>query len=111
MHHSDRGCQYSSGSFRHLFGNSHNTQSMSRADNCFDSASSIESFWATLKTECFDRLIPPACAQACCMVFDDIETFYNPVCKHSSLGILSFVAAKTHTPTITLHLRVHFPEQ
>lgn len=88
LHHSDRGCQYTSGSFRHQLGTQRITQSMSRAGNCYDNAT-IESFWATLKTECFNGLIPATRAQAHSMVFDYIETFYNPVRKHSSLGMLS----------------------
>ena len=34
------------------------TQSISRKANCYDNAS-IESFWATLKAECFGSFIPP----------------------------------------------------
>uniref|UniRef100_UPI00378390C0 integrase core domain-containing protein n=1 Tax=Prosthecobacter sp. TaxID=1965333 RepID=UPI00378390C0 len=64
------------------------TQSMSRKANCYDNAS-MESFWATLKAECFGSTVPTTRSQACSMVFDYIETFYNPVRLHSALGFQS----------------------
>ena len=86
LHHSDRGCQYTSHAFRHQLQEHDITQSMSRAGNCYDNAA-IESFWATLKAECFGGAIPATRAQARAMIFDYIETFYNPKRKHSSLGL------------------------
>jgi putative transposase len=50
---------------------------------------SMESFFATLKTECFQNRIPNNRAQAQAMLFDYIETFYNPKRLHSSLGYRS----------------------
>ena len=61
---------------------------MSRTANCYDNAA-MESFWATLKAECFASTIPATHAQATSMIFDYIETFYNPVRLHSSLGYQS----------------------
>ena len=55
IHHSDRGCQYTSSEFRHRLSLCHITQSMSRKANCYDNAA-IESFWATLKSECHDSI-------------------------------------------------------
>ena len=52
----------------------------------------MESFWATLKAECFGTTIPATHAQARSMLFDYIETFYNPVRLHSALRFLSPVA-------------------
>ncbi len=49
IHHSDRGSQYSAGSFRSLLNSNGVTQSISRRANCYDNAA-MESFWATLKT-------------------------------------------------------------
>src|SRR5215469_8544021 len=49
----------------------------------------MESFFATLKTECFQNRIPKNRAQARAMLFDYIETFYNPKRLHSALGYLS----------------------
>ena len=88
LHHSDRGCQYTSESFRHRLELCGITQSMSRQGNCYDNAA-MESFWASLKAECFGSILPATRAQARLMVFDYIETFYNPVRLHSALGFLS----------------------
>ena len=88
LHHSDRGCQYTSATFRHRLHMSRITQSMSRKGNCYDNAT-MESFWATLKAECFGTTIPATRAQAHLMVFDYIETFYNPVRLHSALDFQS----------------------
>ena len=88
LHHSDRGCQYTSATFRQRLNRCHITQSMSRKGNCYDNAA-MESFWATLKAECFGSSLPATRAQAHLMVFDYIETFYNPVRLHSALGFQS----------------------
>jgi putative transposase len=88
LHHSDRGCQYTSAGFRSDLSLRGIHQSMSRRGNCYDNAA-MESFWATLKAECFGRTVPATRAQARMMVFDYIETFYNPARLHSSLGFQS----------------------
>lgn len=88
LHHSDRGCQYTSADFRQRLNLRQITQSMSRKGNCYDNAA-MESFWATLKAECFGSTLPATRAQARLMVFDYIETFYNPVRLHSALGFQS----------------------
>ena len=88
IHHSDRGCQYTSAHFRRRLALCSITQSMSRKANCYDNAT-MESFWATLKSECFGSFIPPSRAIAHSMIFDYIETFYNPVRLHSSLNFQS----------------------
>ena len=58
LHHSDRGVQYASGAMRALLAESGATASMSRRGNCYDNAM-MESFWATLKAECFAAARPP----------------------------------------------------
>ena len=66
LHHSDRGCQYASEEFRRFLADNEITQSMSRKGNCYDNAV-MESFWATLKTECFENFhngIPASRQQA-----------------------------------------------
>jgi putative transposase len=88
LHHSDRGCQYGSTKFRRSLALRGITQSMSRTANCYDNAA-MESFWATLKAECFGATVPATHAQANSMIFDYIDTFYNPVRLHSSLGYQS----------------------
>lgn len=88
LHHSDRGCQYAAGSFRSLLKSQRVQPSMSRKANCYDNAA-MESFWATLKTECFGGHLPATRQEAHRMVFDYIESFYNTRRIHSSLGYLS----------------------
>jgi len=91
LHHSDRGCQYTSAEFRRRLELRGITASMSRTAKCYDNAT-MESFWATLKAECFGTTVPATRAQARSMVFDYIEIFYNPVRLHSALGFKSPVA-------------------
>ena len=100
VHHSDRGCQYSSHAFRSLLAKHHAACSMSRKGNCYDNAM-MESFWATLKTECFGSKIPETREQARLMIFDYIEGFYNRTRLHSALGYqspLDFEAPQRHKP-------------
>ena len=49
---------------------------MSRKANPYDNAI-MESFFATLKTECFQNQIPKSRREAKLILFDYIETFYN----------------------------------
>ena len=98
LHHSDRGCQYTSAAFRRRLELSSITQSMSRKANCYDNAA-IESFWATLKAECFGSFIPASRSIAHAMIFDYIETFYNPIRLHSSLNFLSPIAFESSLTT------------
>lgn len=88
VYHSDRGSQYASRACRTLLAQNKAQQSMSRRGNCYDNAM-MESFWATLKTECFGDFIPATRAEAKSMIFRYIEVFYNRQRKHSSLGYLS----------------------
>jgi transposase InsO family protein len=88
IHHSDRGCQYASHHYRNQLSSAGITASMSRTGNCYDNAT-MESFFATLKTEVFYRTISDSRRQAELMVFEYIETFYNSRRMHSSLGYKS----------------------
>jgi putative transposase len=74
--------------FRRVLDKHQVAASMSAKGNCLDNAT-MESFWATLKTECFGDEIPRNRAHAQSMLFDYIETFYNPKRLHSSLGYRS----------------------
>jgi transposase InsO family protein len=87
LHHSDRGVQYASSACRALLAIYQMEASMSRKANCYDNAL-VESFFATLKTECFAEQ-PLTHQQARLMIFDYIETFYNPKRLHSALGFKS----------------------
>jgi putative transposase len=91
VHHSDRGCQYTSLAFGRRLAESGLLPSMSRAGNCFDNAVA-ESFFATLKRELVerpDRAPWPTRAAARVALFDYIEAFYNRRRRHSTLRYLS----------------------
>jgi putative transposase len=91
VHHSDRGSQYASELFRDFLAREDVEQSMSRKGNCYDNAL-MESFWATLKTECFNNFrdgIPATRQQARQQLFRYIELFYNCKRLHSALGYCS----------------------
>jgi transposase InsO family protein len=85
LHHSDRGVQYAAAAFVQLAAVWGVTRSMSRTANPYDNALA-ESFVATLKTECLAGQIPPTRAAAKLLLFDYIETFYNPHRRHSALA-------------------------
>ena len=91
LHHSDRGVQYASGAMMALLAEQGATASMSRRGNCYDNAM-MESFWATLKTECFAGERPTTRQTAKLKIFDYIEGFYNRHRLHSSLSYLSPLA-------------------
>ena len=84
IHHSDRGSQYAADLFQLALRSWQVTPSMSRKANPYDNALA-ESFVATLKTECFAS-IPPTKAVARLLIFDYIESFYNPRRRHSALA-------------------------
>jgi transposase InsO family protein len=86
--HSDRGSQYASGAYRQLLEKIRAVPSMSRRANCYDNAM-MESFWSTLKAECFASYLPATHREARTLIFEYIETYYNRVRLHSSLGYQS----------------------
>ena len=88
MHHSDRGCQYTSENYRQALGKAGITVSMSRKGNCWDNAVA-ESFFATLKTELVYRSFWQTRADLRAAVFQYIEVFYNRRRLHSSVGYKS----------------------
>jgi transposase InsO family protein len=63
LHHSDQGSQYASYDYRQLLADHQVQMSTSRRGNCFDNAL-VESFFATLKTECVRGLVYPSRAHA-----------------------------------------------
>ena len=92
VHHSDRGVQYACHDYAAALAAAGIVGSMSRRGNCYDNAA-MESFWSTLKTETgLDAAVPISRRAAELIVFDYIETFYNPTRRHSSLDYLSPVA-------------------
>lgn len=91
LHHSDRGVQYASRAMAALLAKSGAAASMSRRGNCYDNAM-MESFWATLKAECFHGPRPATRQIAKLQIFDYIEGFYNRSRLHSGLGYQSPLA-------------------
>lgn len=91
IHHSDRGCQYTSRDFQELLKTRGILVSMSGTGNCYDNAA-MESFFHTLKTEHVYFEYYPTREQAKISIFDYVEVFYNRKRRHSTLDYLSPVA-------------------
>jgi len=86
--HSDQGVQYACTAFRNLLKEYKFIQSMSGRGNCYDNAV-VESFFHTLKTELvyFETYYTREDARN--SIFEYIETYYNRVRLHSTLGYCS----------------------
>jgi transposase InsO family protein len=84
MHHSDRGCQYTSRAYRAALASLCITVSMSRKGNCWDNAVA-ESFFGTLKNELVYRRRWATRLELRAALFEYIEVFYNRRRLHSSL--------------------------
>lgn len=84
LHHSDRGCQYTSEAFQKIMRTTNITCSMSRTGCCYDNAVVERFFWSLkhewTKFEQFENL-----EDARKSVFKYIETFYNPERIHQNL--------------------------
>ena len=63
----------------------------------------METFFATLKTECFGERVPKNRAEARALLFDYIETFYNPQRLRSALGYLSPLEFERYLTRATNH--------
>jgi len=85
LHHSDRGCQYTSSEYQRALLKRGIAVSMSRKGNCWDNAVA-ESFFSTLKTELIHRRSWATRAQLRIAVLDYIESFYNRKRIHSSIS-------------------------
>jgi putative transposase len=88
LHHTDRGSQYTSRSYRGVLQHYGSDLSMSRKGNCWDNAV-IESFFATLKAELCDRKKFKSRQEAKTEIFEYMEVCYNRQRLHSSLGYVS----------------------
>ena len=100
LHHSDRGCQYTSDAYQQTLTTLGITCSMSRSGNCYDNAVAERFFWSLkhewTKHETFHDL-----EAARMSVFKYIEVFYNPVRLHQSLGYKSPMQFETdHAPVL-----------
>jgi len=85
LHHSDRGCQYASISYRERLDALGIAVSMSRRGDCYDNAV-VESFFGTLKQELVHDARWADLAAARAAIHDYVEVFYNRQRLHSSIG-------------------------
>jgi putative transposase len=88
LHHSDRGFQYGSQTYRALLDGSKALRSMSRKGDCYDNAA-MEAFWSTLKNELIYPEPLSSRKEATSALFQYIEIYYNRHRLHSSLGYQS----------------------
>ena len=97
--HSDRGSQYASEHYRRRLEEERITCSMSRRGNCWDNAP-MESFFASLEKELVHDEDYATRDEATASIFEYIETFYDRVRRHSSLGYVAPAAfERTHNQT------------
>jgi transposase InsO family protein len=89
--HSDRGGQYAGNIFRKLIGGHKLLQSMSGVDNPYDNAF-MESYFSRFKAELLQGGAFEGLDNARAEIFEYIETYYNPIRRHSALGYISPVA-------------------
>jgi len=88
IHHSDRGCQYTSIDYRSLLDKHHMTGSMSRRGNPYDNAVA-ETFFRALKTEWVSRFSYGTVREAYNSLYRYIEVFYKYQRLHESLGYVT----------------------
>ena len=88
MHHSDRGCQYTSKAFQELACRHGIQLSMSAKGYCYDNAVA-ESFFHTLKTELTHFCDYRIREEAQTSIFEYVEVFYKRQRMHSTVGYVS----------------------
>ena len=88
IHHSDRGCQYTSYAFGKRCREAGVVPSMGSTGDAYENAMA-ESFVATLEREVIDRRRFKSRAEARMAIFTWLEGWYNPHRRHSALGYLS----------------------
>jgi len=88
IHHSDRGCQYTSYAFGKRCKEAGVMPSMGSVGDAYDNAMA-ESFFATLEREVLSRRSFKSQAEARMAIFEWLEGWYNPHRRHSSLGYRS----------------------
>lgn len=87
LHHSDRGCQYTSAAYQRILRALGIECSMSRRGDCYDNAAMERFFWS-LKHEWTNHEQFANLEEARLSVFRYIETFYNSVRLHETLNYL-----------------------
>lgn len=88
IHHSDRGCQYTSDEYQKALRMLRMQVSMSRVGCCYDNAVCERFFWS-LKHEWTNRVVLADLTAARASVFKYVQTFYNGERKHQALGYVS----------------------
>lgn len=86
--HSDRGSQYCSRGFQQLVKHHQLRCSMSKKGDCYDNACA-ETFFHSLKIELIHGARYHTREEAKHAIFEYIETYYNRVRRHSSIGYIS----------------------
>ena len=86
IHHSDRGSQYTDQHYQQMLTDRGIQPSMSDTGSCYDNAM-VESFFATLKTECANRVFDTI-NEARGTIAYYVEAWYNRRRRHSSLGFV-----------------------
>ena len=87
-HHSDQGTQYTSLAFGQRCREAGVRPSMGSVGDCYDNAM-CESFFAMLEYELTERRSFRSHAEARMAIFDFIESWYNPRCRHSAIDYCS----------------------
>ncbi|RDI53586.1 putative transposase [Microvirga subterranea] len=87
-HHADRGSQYCSIAYQAELRKHGIRISMSGTGNCYDN-SVVETFFKTLKSELVWRTVFQTRAEAKAAIGRNIDGFYNPVRRHSTLDYVS----------------------
>jgi putative transposase len=87
LHHSDQGRQFTGETYQQVLTEMGCQVSMNRTGECYDNAT-MESFFATLKTECVTRQFASR-AEARRTIFEYVEGWYNRQRLHSSLDYFS----------------------
>ena len=85
MHHTDRGCTYTSVAYQKRLAELGMVVSMSRRGNCWDNAVA-ESTIGTIKAELLQDATPPTRHSVTQELFLYIEGYYNRRRRHSTLG-------------------------
>ena len=88
LHHSDRGCQYTSDHYQNSLRTLGITCSMSRTGCCYDNAVAERFFWSVKQEWMRDQKFANL-EEARLSLFRYIETFYNTERIHEALGYLS----------------------
>lgn len=88
VHHSDRGSTYAADDYRRALEQHELVASMSRKGDCWDNAVA-ESFFATLRAELLDHVRIETREHGTRVIGEYIESFYNPVRRHSNNGLTS----------------------